>query len=44
MGVDLRWLFAPYDGGMDVVLPTTAERDHLRSAHSDWLSTHPAGL
>jgi hypothetical protein len=42
--VALRWLYHPYDGGMDVILATTAERDVLRSRHPDWLSAHPAGL
>lgn len=42
--VDLRWLYHPYDGGMDVVLPTTADRDALQSRHQDWLSAHPQGL
>ena len=40
----LRWLYHPYDGGMDVMLPSTAERDALRDRHRDWLSAHPAGL
>jgi hypothetical protein len=44
MPVDVRWLFAPYDGGVDVVVATSALRDQLRSAHSDWLSSHPLGL
>jgi hypothetical protein len=42
--VALRWLYHPYDGGMDVILPTSAERDALRSRHRDWLSSHPSGL
>jgi hypothetical protein len=40
----LRWLYHPYDGGMDVLLPSTAERDALRDRHRDWLSAHPTGL
>ncbi|WP_043511785.1 MULTISPECIES: hypothetical protein [unclassified Actinoplanes] len=40
----LRWLYHPYDGGMDVMLSTTAERDALRDRHQDWLSSHPGGL
>jgi hypothetical protein len=42
--VDLSWLYHPYDGGMDVVLPTTADRHALRSRHQHWLSAHPQGL
>ncbi|RZQ62722.1 DUF3885 domain-containing protein [Amycolatopsis suaedae] len=34
----------PYDGGADVLLPTTAARDALKARHPDWLSTHPGGL
>ena len=40
----LRWLYHPYDGGMDVLMSSTTERDALRERHRDWLSTHPAGL
>jgi hypothetical protein len=40
----LRWLYHPYDGGMDVMLPSTAERDVLRDRYRDWLSVHPSGL
>ena len=38
------WLYHPYDGGADVVLPTQAERNLLASEFSSWLSKHPAGL
>ncbi|MFE7439512.1 hypothetical protein ACFU7X_03495 [Streptomyces chartreusis] len=34
----------PYDGGADVILTTTSERDALRERHTDWLSSHPSGL
>jgi hypothetical protein len=40
----LRWLYHPYDGGMDVILPSSADRDALRDRHRDWLSAHPRGL
>jgi hypothetical protein len=42
--IGLRWLYHPYDGGMDVILSSSGERDALRDRHSDWLSTHPSGL
>ncbi|GAA2692883.1 MULTISPECIES: hypothetical protein [Actinosynnema] len=42
--VDLQRVYHPYDGGADVVLTTSAERDRLRARHADWLSAHPAGL
>lgn len=41
---ELEWLYHPYDGGADIILPTTAERDALRDRHAGWLSAHPAGL
>jgi len=42
--LSLRWLYHPYDGGMDVILPSSTERDALRDRHRDWLSTQPSGL
>lgn len=41
---DLSWLFCPYDGGVDVILPDRETRDALRDRHSQWLSDHPSGL
>ncbi|WKD30611.1 DUF3885 domain-containing protein [Streptomyces xanthophaeus] len=41
---DLRWVFRPYPGGVDVCAPSTAGRDSLKAAHPDWLSAHPSGL
>jgi hypothetical protein len=34
----------PYDGGADVLLPTSDERDALKRRYSDWLSSNPQGL
>jgi hypothetical protein len=42
--IGLRWLYHPYDGGMDVILSSSAEHDALRERHRDWLSAHPRGL
>lgn len=39
-----RWLFHPYDGGMDLILETPADRDRLRSSHADWLSPRSDGM
>ncbi|MGW3993664.1 DUF3885 domain-containing protein [Amycolatopsis sp. NPDC004772] len=33
----------PYDGGADIMLSTTAERDALKRRHADWLSDHTSG-
>jgi hypothetical protein len=40
----LEWLYHPYDGGADVLLPTAGRRDELAAAHRDWLSSHASGL
>lgn len=40
----LRRIHHPYDGGADVILTTTAERDELKARHTSWLSKHPLGL
>lgn len=40
----LEWLYCPYDGGADVLLPSAVERDGLRDRHADWLSAYPEGL
>lgn len=37
----LAWLYHPYDGGMDVVTSSPADRDALRERHRDWLPTNP---
>jgi hypothetical protein len=34
----------PYDGGADVLLRTSEERDVMRARHAEWLSRHPQGL
>lgn len=39
-----RWIFHPYDGGVDVVLESPQARDALRQQFSGWRSAHPAGL
>jgi hypothetical protein len=40
----MRRIYHPYDGGADVFLATSEERDRTRDRHADWLSTHPSGL
>ena len=42
--VALRWLFHPYDGGMDVIAPSVQQRDHLAARFCTWLSDRPDGL
>jgi hypothetical protein len=41
---DLQWLYHPYDGGMDVILPSIVQRDLLGARFSQWLSARPDGL
>ena len=35
---DCEWLLHPYDGGMDVIAKTEAQRDHIKAAFCQWLS------
>lgn len=37
-------VFAPYDGGVDLFLPSDAEVERLRATYHGWLSKHPLGL
>jgi len=38
------WLYHPYDGGADVILPSRQARDIIREKHIQWLSSNPKGL
>lgn len=38
-----NWLYAPYDGGGDVIAATPEQRDELRDEFSAWLSPFPSG-
>jgi hypothetical protein len=40
----MEWLYHPYDGGADVIAPSTGARDELKARHRHWLSPHPRGL
>lgn len=37
-------VFHPYDGGADVVLKSTKQRDLLKEMYHGWLSEHPEGF
>ncbi|WP_210521733.1 DUF3885 domain-containing protein [Hymenobacter terricola] len=37
-------VLAPYDGGMDLILPDEAARDRCRDRYAAWLSTRTDGL
>ena len=40
----LERMYHPYDGGADVLLVDSVERDALRDRHEDWLSVRSSGL
>ena len=37
-------VFHPYDGGADILLASTKERDQLKEKYKEWLSEHPEGF
>ncbi len=37
-------VYAPYDGGADLILASETERDAYRERYAAWLSPHPSGL
>ncbi|MDE1995999.1 MAG: hypothetical protein KGI75_26110 [Rhizobiaceae bacterium] len=37
-------IFAPYDGGFDLLVSSPEEVNQLRMSFGDWLSDHPEGL
>jgi hypothetical protein len=44
VATDSGAVFAPYDGGADLIYPTGWQRDAARERHQAWLSAHPEGL
>jgi len=44
VSADSGAVFAPYDGGNDLFLPTPNDVVDLKNEFSDWLSAHPEGL
>lgn len=39
-----KCIVAPYDGGVDIILDTTENRDKIKSRYQDWLSPREDGL
>ena len=37
-------VYAPYDGGADVFVGSSAERDEVRGKFASWMSSDPSGL
>lgn len=44
MSYERQRIFAPYDGGVDVILKDAKEREEFKEKYKDWLSIHPKGL
>lgn len=44
VGVESGRVFAPYDGGVDLIVETVAERDRVRARFGAWLSREQGGL
>jgi hypothetical protein len=43
VGIASKTVFHPYDGGADVILSSTEQRNELKNKFSMWLSAHPDG-
>ena len=41
---ETKRVYAPYDGGADLVFLNQQERDEMRQTYQAWLSAHPQGL
>ena len=39
-----KCIVAPYDGGVDIILDTTENRDKIKPRYQDWLSPREDGL
>lgn len=44
LGTSSGEVFAPYDGGVDLILANEGRRDALAGKYGDWLSGRPDGL
>lgn len=44
LNCETKRIFAPYDGGVDVILKNSGERNEFRLKYIDWLSAHPQAL
>lgn len=41
---DRASVYAPYDGGADIIASSPSERDNMRQTYASWLSKEPTGL
>ena len=44
VGTLTHWVFHPYDGGADVILHSTDERNRLKQQFNTWLSARADGM
>jgi hypothetical protein len=44
LNYETKRIFAPYNGGVDVILKDVQERDEFKLKYKDWLSSYPGGL
>jgi hypothetical protein len=44
ISIEKKFIIAPYDGGIDVILDNVETRDHYKSKYKSWLSARPDGL
>lgn len=40
----MTWIYAPYDGGADVILASSTLGDEMKQRHADWTSNREDGL
>ncbi|WP_307467730.1 hypothetical protein [Microbacterium sp. SORGH_AS_0505] len=41
---EVTWAFVPYWAGVDIIFPSSQERDEFVNAHRDLLAPHPSDL
>jgi len=44
ISIESKFIIAPYDGGMDIILDSADTRDHYKNKYTSWLSARPDGL
>lgn len=40
----MTWVYAPYDGGVDIIAPTLEAREALETAHPEWLPSETGSV
>jgi hypothetical protein len=44
ISIERKYIVAPYDGGIDIILDSIEMRDHYKNKYTSWLSAQPDGL